>query len=229
MPTWVNHVAIAAPRNGTTSHTVDPNSGTVAAGSLFTPTAGRLLVCVEAGPVTCTTPSGWTLPTNGSAIGGQGVYVWWRTAAGSDTITTSHGGGNNYPIACDFYEYPAGSTFVVAARATGVAHGGANPSLSGLTGTNQIFFVASVGGNTSGSPQSWTWSGGTEATDMWIDGIPTDGYTLGVDYLENVATASVTGLNATHTRNTTSDRLTFAVNAAASAPANTNQFFALLG
>jgi len=44
MATFTNHVTIHAPANGTTSHTVDPSSGTVGNGSLFTPTAGRLLV-----------------------------------------------------------------------------------------------------------------------------------------------------------------------------------------
>src|SRR4051812_44300088 len=106
MVDWVNHVAIAAPRNATTTHNgITPSSGTVVAGTAFTPTAGRLLICLCEGAVTSTTPAGWTLPTGGSAINSTGLYVWYKTAAGSDTVSTTHN-ASNYPAVFDFYEYP---------------------------------------------------------------------------------------------------------------------------
>jgi hypothetical protein len=115
MSNWLNHVTIAAPRNGTTSHTCDPTNatggGTVVTGSTFTPTSGRLLVVVCYGAVTFTTPSGWTLPTSGSAVNNGGLYVFYRTAAGSDPFTTTQN-GSNYPVVFDIYEFATGSTFV---------------------------------------------------------------------------------------------------------------------
>src|SRR6478735_9379450 len=109
MAKWINHVAINTPRNATTTHTVDPSTGTAANGTLFTPTAGNLLVCLVEGAVTSTTPTGWTLPTGGSAVNNTGHYVWYRTAAGGDTFTTTHN-GSNYPVLFDFYEFASGST-----------------------------------------------------------------------------------------------------------------------
>ena len=117
MVSWLNHAAIEAPRNGTTTHTVTPSAGTAVAGTtFFTPTAGRLLVCLAEGSVTSTTPSGWTLPTGGSAINNTGLYVWYKTAAGNDSLTTTHN-GSNYDVIFDFYEFPSGTNAIVAVLA----------------------------------------------------------------------------------------------------------------
>ena len=50
MALWLNHVAIATPRNTLTTHTVNPASDTAVAGTNFTPTAGRFLLLVIDGP-----------------------------------------------------------------------------------------------------------------------------------------------------------------------------------
>ena len=137
MALWLNHVAIAAPRNTLPTHTVDPNGGTVVTGTNFTPTAGRFLLVVVEGSVTSTTPTpGWTLEA--SAINNTGLYCWTRTAAGSDTLSTTHN-GSDYPVLFHWFEFAAGSTWVGDVSATAVAHGaGANPNLTGLTGTNLV-------------------------------------------------------------------------------------------
>lgn len=217
MASWLNHVTIAAPRNATTTHTVDPSTGTVVAGSLFTPTAGRLLVVGVSGAVTSTTPSGWTLPTNGSAIGGSGGYVWTRTAAGADTFTTTHN-GSNYPVVFDFYEFPAGSTFVACASLPGVAsNGGSFPTLSGLTGTNWIAGVASQNDNTTATGNSFTWDMGVEAVDTFTPqggGPGTDGYGYSLTYLEDSVLTSASPSAASTLTTATIEKLTFAVNVA---------------
>ena len=96
MVQWVNRSLTQAPRNGTTSHTVS-----------FTPaTAGNLLVCVVEGAVTSTTPTGWTLPTGGSAINNTGLYVWYKTATAAEaSLTTTHN-GSNYPAGFVIYDSP---------------------------------------------------------------------------------------------------------------------------
>ena len=217
MPNWLNHVAIAAPRNGTTSHTVDPNGGSVVAGSNFSPTAGRLLVAFSGGPVTSTTPSGWTLPTNGDVVGAAGLYVWYITAAGADTITTSHGAASNFPIVVDFYEFPTGSTFVGAARQVDTADNTAGPTLSGLTGLNWTAGVAAQALSSAGGV-SYTWDAGTEATDTSVDNTGgTDGYTYSLTYTDDNA-ASSQAYTANSTLNDVTERLVVAVDVGAVAP-----------
>jgi hypothetical protein len=213
MAKWSNHVAINGPRNGTTTHTINPSTGTVFTGASFTPTAGSLLVCLADGAVTSSTPSGWTLPTGGSAINACGFYVWYRTAAGGDTFTTTHN-ASNYPVGFDIYEFPAGSTFKSSVSATAVsAAGGAGPTLSGLTGTNLLCAAASQ--STAGSVRTCTWSAGIEAADYGAAWATTDGYSYSLAYLEDSALASWSSA-ATFSATTDSvERLVFAVGVAA--------------
>lgn len=218
MAKWINHVAIATPRNGTTTHTVSPNSGTVSSGTLFSPTAGNLLVCLAEGGVTSTTPAGWTLPTGGSAVNSSGLYLWWITAAGGDTFTTTHN-GSNYPVVFDFYEFPAGSTFVKAAAATAVANtSSAGPTISSLTGTNLI--CGSLGHNipTGATGPSVVWGSGTELLDVNTLFSTTDGYLYSLAYLEDsvlTSTSMSTTVTVSGGTATTNERLIFAVNVAA--------------
>lgn len=219
MATWLNHVAIAAPRNATTTHTVSPSAGTVATqttggaaiGALFTPTAGNLLICVATAGVTSTTPTGWTLPTNGSAINNTGLYAWTKTAAGADSLTTTHN-ASNYPVVFHFFEFAAGSTFVGSASAINVANGGAGPVLTGLTGTNHLFFAASQGGT---AVETWVWgvsTGGTgsEIADTGLAKVGTDGYNYSLAVSADSALTSASS-TATSTSTVVQERLTFAV------------------
>lgn len=192
MALWLNHVTIAAPKNGSTTHTVDPSSATNAVGGTpFTPTAGRFLLCIVSGAVTSTTPSGWTLPTNGSAINNVGTYVFYRaSAAGGDTITTTHN-GSDYSVAFDIYEYTAGTSFVAAASNVTQSTTSANPNLTGLTGTNTVFGVKSGFDNVSDATITATWnSPNVEATDLDIQPNVTDGILLFVCYQDSYTSAS---------------------------------------
>lgn len=218
MASWVNRVVIAAPRNGTSSHTVDPSSATnVVAGAAFTPTAGRLLVVIVEGSVTSTTPSGWTLPTSGSAVNNTGLYVWYRTAAGGDTFTTTHN-GSNYPLVFEVLEFAAGSTFVKSAAATGVSYtGGAGPTLSGLTGTNDLIAVAGQGLSNSVT-ETVSWSAGTKTSQVSVPNVSTDGYTYSTSVLTDstlTSWSSAATFSGDGGFGFTAERLVFAVNGAA--------------
>lgn len=219
MAKWINHVTIDGPRNATSTHTVNPASGTVLTGTLFTPTAGNLLVCVADGAVTSTTPTGWTLPAGGSAINNCGLYVWYRTATGGDTFTTTHN-GSNYPVGFDIYEFPAGSTFTGCVSATGVAYnGGAGPTLSGLTGTNLLCAASSQGLPGTTPVSTATWSDGTEAVDAGAAGAATDGYSYSLTYLEDSTLTSWSAAATLTLNSVTVERFVFAVAVAAAAAA----------
>jgi hypothetical protein len=225
MATYLNHASIRAPRTGNTAHTVSPDGtgGTVVDGSAFTPTAGRLLVCVVGGPVTATTPAGWTLPANGSAVGSAGLYVFHKTAAGSDSFATTHN-GSNYPVMFDFYEFEAGSTFVASAAATGVSEsGGAGPTLSGLTGTNWVAGALIQVSTSTSTAFTVSWSNGVEEIEYVEPQSGTDGYVYGLTVREDYSGATSSSA-ATSTLPQSAERLVFAVNVAASAPGETLTF-----
>jgi hypothetical protein len=192
MASWTNRAVYQLPRNGTTTHTVDPTSGVnLALGAPFTPTAGRLLLVIAGGAVTSSTPSGWTLPAGGSALNGTGLYVWYRTAvAGANSFTTTHN-GSNYPTIVGVYEFPAGSTFVKSVSAVNVAWNGANPAVSGLTGTNLVM-AAKQRATTAASPADYTWAGPTVKDWMYYvyKGASTDGYETTLGYVEGYTGAS---------------------------------------
>lgn len=212
MASWSNHAAIAAPRNGTTSHMlVSPSTGTLVAGAYFTPTAGRLLVCVVEGAVTSSLSSGWTQPTGGSAVGSTGLYVWWRQSTmGMDTIGTTHN-GSNFPVVFDWFEFPAGSTFVAATSAINVANSSSGPTLSGLTGTNHLF--GALGQDNSGATtQTVTWTTGTKQVDTSTPlASATDGYTYSLTCTPD-STATSVSFAGSSTSGINLERLVFAVN-----------------
>lgn len=223
MADWLNHATVLGARNGTTTHTLsaDGTGGSVIAGSGFTPTSGRLLVCFGNGGVTATTPTGWTLPTNGSAIGNTGLYVWWRTATATsaDQVATTHN-GSNYPFVFDFYEFPSTASFNKAAAASGTANGGAGPNLTTLTGTN---WTAGAAGNWTGNGQSigtYSWGTGTEITDVAAAYSGTDGYAFSTTATDQ-DTATSRSYAATYSGSTSGfERLAIAISvAAASTPA----------
>jgi hypothetical protein len=197
---WLNHVAISAPRNGTTGHRISPtntgtvggtavDAGTVVAGSTFTPTAGRFLICVSQAGVTSTTPSGWTLTQ--SAVNNTGQYLWSKTAAGSgdsDGVATTHNAAN-YLTLFHFFEFAANWTVLnsVANAAMTAAQTVANPNLTGLPGTAVVAMACRGQGVGSGNntTHSATWSSATEQSDLWAAYATTDGYWLGIAYTED--------------------------------------------
>lgn len=155
---WTNHVTVlvSAPPTGTFDPSNPAAVGTVKNGAAFTPTAGRLLVLVVAGPVTSGTPTGWTLPSGGSAVSSDGVYVFTKTAAGSDIVPAVSHNSNSFPVTYDLYEFASTATFVKAQNFVTVGSG-STATITGLTGTNTVFAVVA---GTAGSVYSWTFSAG---------------------------------------------------------------------
>jgi len=212
---WINRTVVAAPRNGTASHTI----------SFIPATSGSLLVGVIEGAVTSTTPTGWTLPTGGSAVNNTGLYVWYKTAtAGEASFATTHN-GSNYPVVAVVYEFAAGSTFVGAASAINqAAASSSGPTLSGLTGTNLLVGTVATGVNSANSTvPTTTWSspaGLIEDVDQGVLNSGTDGYALSVVYVED-STATSWNPTSAGTGNVTVERITFAVKATATGSAFT--------
>lgn len=174
-----------------TTHTINPaSSGTVVSGVAFTPTAGNFLVCITSAAATSTTPTGWTLPTNCSAVNLTGLYIFTKTAAGGDTLSTTN--NNAHVQFFDFFEFPAGSAFVKAATATAVAgSGGAGPSITALTPPNLIMGIAAQDNTSTTVTKTVTWASGVEITDVSVVNAGSlDGVTLGVTYLEDSALTS---------------------------------------
>ena len=215
MSKWINRSLIQAPRNGTSSHTVN-----------FTPaTANNFLVLVMEGAVTHTVPTGWTRRDN--ALNNTELAVYTKTAsAGESSFTTTHN-GSDYPIAAVVYEFPAGSAWVSSVHGTNVNVTSPNPTLSGLTGTNLVFGAVAMSSSSAGvNPTGTAWSGVTgivEDVDVVVPGAQTDGYLLSIAYVENYSSASFAPTGAVSgTGLLTKEALTFAVNVAAAAPTSVN-------
>jgi hypothetical protein len=201
---WINHVVIAAPRNGTTSHTVaaDGTGGTVIGGTAFTPTAGRLLKSSCYGGITSGSntavptapPTGWTAPTNNQAVNNGGLYVWKRiaSATSADQLVLTHN-ASNYPILVEFWEYAAGSDINTMAFAVSVANGATGPALSSQTGVHTFSAYGGVdyiSGSTGGGNPSFA-TGLVTSTFLNAGGSPvTDGYEYAFADSEGSAAAS---------------------------------------
>jgi hypothetical protein len=210
---WVNRTAVQAPRNGTTSHTVN-----------FAPaTAGNLLVALTAGGVTSSTPTGWALPTGGSAVNSQGFYLWTKTAAaGESSFTTTHN-GSNYPVAVMVYEFGAGSTVLAVNSDAGSGNGSAGTAgLSGVaTGSKSFFAAADTGMVVAHGSSPCTWSGVTglvKDLDLYADPSGTDGYAFSVAHLDSTATSFAPVSTFTSVDNGDVERINFAVNVVTAAP-----------
>lgn len=208
MAKWINRTLVQAPRNGTTSHTI----------TFTAATAGSLLVLVMEGAVTHTVPTGWT--RRAQALNNTELSVYTKTAtAGESSFSTTHN-GSNYPIVAVVYEFAAGSTWVNAVSATGLPPGAANPTLSGLTGTNLLVGAKAAGLSGSLTYTGTAWSGLAgivEDVDAVEPAGATDGYGFSVAYVEDSAATSFTPTGTTTTTAVSLEALTFAVKTVAPA------------
>lgn len=231
MAKWDNHATIAAAANNTTSHTVVASAGTTVDGALFTPVAGKLLVCVCEGSVTSGSatgdptppPTGWTAPTGNQAVNNTGLYVWWRTATATtaDQLTLVHN-GTNYGVVADIYQFPAGSTFVGSGSSFASSSGSANPVVSGLTGTNLLMFAAGNAVSATTGTNSSTWGGGAlkqlETLSLRGGSPAADGYDYTLAYIEDSVAAATPATTLTYGSvpplTSSGERLTFVVKVA---------------
>ena len=152
-------VAVVQSKTGTFS---DGNTGHAITFD-STAASGHLLVLTIASDTVVTTPSGWTLPTNGSRVGGQGAYLFYKVSAGSETgvtVTTS----GNLATTFSFVEYSgtAASPFDVATNVGVDGTGGTStPSVTltaGAAGELHVFVAClHILGGAATSP---SWSNG---------------------------------------------------------------------
>lgn len=143
-PPWTNFASGTAPRNGSTSHTI--NFG-------FTSTTGRFLVVEVFGAVT-NAAAGWTEQL--APVASAELSVFTKTSAGESSITVTHN-GSNYPVHWTVREYAAGSTWV------GYVDSNSNvdtfPALTGLPGVEVV--VHAVRGRSASNGLE------TNATAVW--------------------------------------------------------------
>ena len=137
------------------------------AGHVFTlpatPTAGHLLCLFVHSDTTVTTPSGWTLPTNGSFVGQMGAYAFYKIAAGSETAVTITTNGNN-STAASYLEYAGNDStpFELAAQNSTNAANTITTTTVSITPTSANSLVVAMGAGHNGGTQfdTATWSGG---------------------------------------------------------------------
>jgi len=209
---WIRQTLLQIPRDGTTASTVN-----------FAPaTAGNLLVAIVEGAVTSTTPSGWTLPTGGSAVNFTGLYVWYKKATANESSFTTTHNGTNYPLVFQIFEFPSNYTFAKSVAATAQGSYATNPNLTGLTGTTTVFAAVGMGATTptlTNSNTSWTASPKTpiSVANLFVGfASSTDGYVYGLSYLDGYTATSYQpshAIDLTGAGNNPSEALTFAIQA----------------
>lgn len=182
-PFWVNKASGTAPRNGTTSHTI--NFG-------FTSASGSYLILIIHGAVT-NTISGWTELQAPISSGECSLFV--KTSAGDSSVTVTHN-GSNYPVNWIVYECAAGTAVTSSDSTTG-----GNDTMPGLTGLpggsgNEQVIIGALGRVTVGgeTTASLTVSApDVEDLDVFTaQASGTDGSYLAVTHRLNVTTTTFT-------------------------------------
>lgn len=208
MAKWLNRTAGVAPRNGTTSHTI---TFATDGDAPFTPTDGRVLLAVTDGPITQVWPGTWTerlSPVNFSELS-----VATRTVSGDTAVTVTHNNSNR-PFIYVFYEFPLGTTWVNGASAANTAKAAAQPTVTGLPGTQvTVMFGLGERMNASTPTPSATWVDPLiEDLDLTTAFATTDGCWLSVAYEDNVvATSAATTPTISGGDLTAYERVSFAI------------------
>ncbi|GIE35904.1 hypothetical protein Ait01nite_089490 [Actinoplanes italicus] len=176
-PPWLNRAVGTAPKNASTSHTI--NFG-------FTSTSGSLLAVFVHGAVT-NTATGWTKQAGPVATGECALLT--KTSTGDTSITITHN-GSDYAVNYVIYEWPAGTTLTGVDSTTGTSD--ALVGLSGLPGTEQVA-IAAIGrvavGSETGASATWT-SPLVEDGDLFVGAAGTDGGYLTIGHEINVTAAT---------------------------------------
>lgn len=169
-PPYVNLANGAAPRNGTSSHTI--NFG-------FTPAANTLLVVVVHGPGTHSTPStGWVERLSTTGTGELAVYT--KFAVGDESSIVVDHSLSNIPLNWIAYAFPVGSGWVAWTGSSPTTD--TWPSLSGMPATDKVILAirARVITSTTGATDiAWGsgWTQDYEATTVAASG-GTNGTTI---------------------------------------------------
>lgn len=160
------------------------------------PQAGDIDVLFVNSDTIASTPSGWTLPTNGAQVANQGAYGFYRIAAGGEgstvTITTS----GNFNAVAGWSRWRGNGTFELAtgAQINGTT-GAATPSLNtgALATTGELVVVAALLHRlASPEPANPVWSSGYTGLTSVTQGTGTPGTVQFVGYRTDAGTAAET-------------------------------------
>lgn len=176
------------------------------------PSAGDIDVLFVNSDTTVSTPSGFSIPSGGSDVNNQGVYVFARTAAGGEassvTITTS----GNASTAVDWARVVGSSGIDVVAKATAYTAGTASPSVTSGTlaesGETALVFAALYGFSTLPATPIWN----NSFTNQQTNNASWTGSTRPFSFIgikDNVGTASESA--SVSWTNSASDRVAFMV------------------
>lgn len=130
-PPWINRTVASHNGNGTNSSTF----------TFTQPSAGNLIVAIVGGPVTCTTPVGFTM-SEGTVLN-NGLYAFTKISDGTETSFTTTHNGTDYPVACVVYEFSPGVVSTSANDNFVSSSGGYQPAVSGY-GPNAILLSAKI-------------------------------------------------------------------------------------
>jgi hypothetical protein len=160
------------------------------------PQAGDIDVLFVNSDTIVSTPSGWTLPTNGSHVANQGAYAFYRVAAGGEgddvTITTS----GDHNCAASWSRWRGGNAFEIAVKATvDGSTGGTTPAVStGTLAETGELVIAGALLHRLASPEPTTpvWSSGYTGLTSVTQGTGNPGCVQFVGYRTDAGTAAET-------------------------------------
>lgn len=153
----------------------DGNAGHLYAFPAGAPAVGDLDVIGINSDTTVSTPSGFTLPANGSRVNNQGHYVFYRFAVGGESANVTITTNGNFNTALRWSRFSGVAAFEIAA-VDGVdsSAGTTTPVIStGVLSTSTMLVVADAGlhGNSAGTPQDPVWSSGYTAMESITQGL----------------------------------------------------------
>ncbi|RWZ78224.1 MAG: hypothetical protein EOT05_00440 [Candidatus Microsaccharimonas sossegonensis] len=173
MSVWLQRAAFLLPRNGTTSHTVNPNTTTnLISGAVFSRKSGNYLLAILWGPSTNPTPTGWTSQVVGANTANGTLRVITRSAAGADTFSVTHA-VTNMPMVVEIFEFSSTSAYDTSATQIDYNTVSTMPTLT--PGTHTLLIAVQCNDYPAGYGYSnCTWGPGTgplasEMLDIYTD------------------------------------------------------------
>jgi hypothetical protein len=148
--------------NSATANFADGNTGHVYTLPSGAPSAGDLDILFVNSDTTVTTPSGFTLPTNGSFVNSQGAYGYYRIATGGEGSTVTVTTNGNFDTDLIWQRWQGASSFDVAANAhVDGSTGSSTPAVStGTLASNNdliaVFAALHTPGGSAATAPSWS-------------------------------------------------------------------------
>jgi hypothetical protein len=124
------------------------------------PTSGNLLVACANGDAAAGDPAGFT--AGPSVNDGNGVFMWWKIAAGTETTITFSIPVSTSPVGVGVLEYSGNAASPADADNSSSVVGSPGTTTTSVsvtgTGTSGDLFVAVAGLHSNGSPTTPSWS-----------------------------------------------------------------------